>query len=239
MENRMQPNKTRFLDALTTAAYQVSAEKLFLTDSFDAPIYPEALVQVVVGQTLGRDLHCSRVELEFPTKGLEQELCGALDCCVCTRPGRLDIVCWHNGFPLAVVEVKDQLANPNDGLVPDALRIQELLSLRHRLMSSRLAFGGLIGYVGRNAEDYKEYTPFEQQLERKANQSVATVMKNIEAAVDREKFNIEFRYGRCIDSARDANKGDPNIGTENEDPLTGAEQLTMYVVAVITRSDGT
>ena len=235
----MQPDKTRFLDALATAAYQVSAEKLFLTDSFDAPIYPESLVQVVVAQSLSKELHCSRIELEFPTEEIERELCGTKDCLVCARPGRVDLICWHNSIPLAVIEVKDQLAGSNDGLADDAVRLQQLLSVQHRFLQNyRLSFGGLVAYVGKNSQQYKEYKPFDHQLEPKANQSIQTIKRNIEAAIDQKQFAVEFRDGRCIDSSRNATKPDPFVGTEQEDPLSGEEQMTKYVVAVIYRKDG-
>ncbi len=235
----MQPDKFRLLDALANAAYQVSAEKLFLTDSFDAPIYPESLVQVVVAQSISKELHCTRVELEFPTEELERELCGVKDCRLCSRPGRIDVVCWHSGVPFVAIEVKDQLAGSNDGLDVDAKRLQELLSAQHRLLPNlKLSFGGLVAYIGKNSQKYKEKKPFDHQLGPKVDQSVDTIKRNIENAIDKSKFEVEFRVGRCIDSSRDATKPDPYIGTENEDPLSGAEQMTKYVVAVIARKDG-
>jgi len=234
----MQIDKNRFLDALATAAYQVSAEKLLLTDSFDAPIYPESLVQVVVAQSLVRELHCSRIELEFPTEQIELELCGGKDCRVCARQGRVDLICWHSGLPLAAIEVKDQLAGSDDGLVVDAIRLQQLLSVQHRLLQRFcLSFGGLVAYVGKNSQRYKEYKPFDHQLEPKAKQSIQTIKRNIEAVIDKTRFDISFRDGRCIDSSRDITKPDLYINTEFEDPLSGEEQMTKYLVAVISRKD--
>ena len=111
-----QPDKTRFLNALADAAYQVSVEKLSLTGDFDAPIYPESLVQIVVAQNLNKSLRCDRIELEFPTEQLERELASNVKL-VTDRSGRIDMVCWHGGIPYAIIEVKDQIVGANDGLI--------------------------------------------------------------------------------------------------------------------------
>jgi hypothetical protein len=233
----VKPDRERFLTALASAAYQVSVEKLFLTDSFDAPIYPESLVQVFVAQNLSRNLHCSRVELEFPTNELERELCGTPDCLVCSRPGRIDVVCWSGGVPLAAIEVKDQISGTDDGLLADAVRLQELLDVKHRIMPYRLTYGGLVAYVGKNSQQYKEPKFFDHQLEPYSERTVETLKRKITEKIDSAKFDIHFRSDRCIDSSKDAAVPDPNTDAPDADLLSGEEQMTKYVVAVLVRKE--
>ena len=109
----MKADKDSFLNALAKAAYRVSVEKFELTSDIDSPIYPESLVQVVVGQVL------------------KEEFAISADKSPIDRPGFLDLVCWDSQKPLAVIEVKDQLTGTDDGIVNDICRIQRLLSMRH------------------------------------------------------------------------------------------------------------
>jgi hypothetical protein len=118
----MRIDKHHFLDALAKAAYIVSVEKLLLTGNYDAPIYPESLVQVVVAKQLHETLYFSRVELEYPAATLESELFGGPRPLSVMGLGRLDLICWDVDGRVYAVEVKDELTGTNDGLVKDAGR---------------------------------------------------------------------------------------------------------------------
>ncbi|EGR0084630.1 hypothetical protein FR263_21480 [Vibrio vulnificus] len=67
------------------------------------------------------------------------------------------------------------------------------------------------------------------------DRTINSTKENIENVVDKNQFSIEFMDGRCIDSIKKTGSSDPYIGTEDEQPLTGQEQMTKYVVAIIQR----
>lgn len=94
-----------------------------------------------------------------------------------------------------------------------------------------MSFGGLVAYVGKSIES----KPFDHLLEPHSQRTVDTVKRNIERVIDQSKYDVCFRVGRCLDSSLDGANPDPNFGTEHEEPISGAERMTKYVVALITR----
>lgn len=229
-------NQSQLLNALSTAAKAVAVDKLILTDDFNGPIYPEALVQVAAAMSLKKQLPHLALKLEYSTRTLEEELRGTkAECDLCLKPGRVDIAIWSSSKPIAVIEVKDQLANSDDGLVKDVERIQKLLDIEHRKIGTNLLeFGGAIAYVGKSCKQYKEYKYFDQDLENYSERSVETVKQRMRDTIDCTKYKIIFQHGRCIDSSKDSKNTDLQKGTEFEETISGEEHMTKYVVAVIT-----
>lgn len=223
----------KFLDALANAAYQVSVEKLFLTDDFDYPITPESLVQVVIAQNLNKKLHINSIKLEISVDSLLKGLSGKYDEKEEIRNGRIDIVCWENPLiPLAIIEVKDELNGTDDGLLKDVKRIKQLLLLKNKMFNQSIRFGGIVAYIGKNNRRYKKNKYLDQQLEPYVNQTIETIKRKIIHKIDNEKFEVMFKVGRCVDSAKNINEDFEDEESRYENSLSGKEQMTKYLVAI-------
>ncbi|HCE2191104.1 hypothetical protein CGJ39_23820 [Vibrio parahaemolyticus] len=228
--------KQEIFEALKNAAYKVSAENFFLTEDLDSPIYPESLVQIEAAKSLKSMLPYSVVKLEFAVSDIEKLLGAGITGQTDRTNGYADITFFHDGFPQAVVEVKDEINGTDDGLIKDAERIQQLLDIENSKFEKKLLqFGALIFYVGKNSQGYKVARQTEDKIEMFVDRTINSTKENIENVVDKNQFSIEFMDGRCIDSIKKTGSSDPYIGTEDEQPLTGQEQMTKYVVAIIQR----
>jgi hypothetical protein len=229
-------------DALLKGGQRAAVENFLLSGDPDVPIFPEALVQVEVAKALRDHLNLSSVELEATTERLLQAASGrALGDperpCV-TRPGEIDIVGWSHFVPQVLVEVKDQIGGTDDGIVADALRIQELLSITHRwgedAPHSKLPrFGALLYYVGKNSQQYERGRHLASQFIPFADRTVESSLKNIRKILDTARYSMLVKKARVVDSARDAGPDPELVGTQDEEQVSNKEQFTYCVVCVL------
>lgn len=228
-------------DVLLTGGQSAAAENFLLSQDADVPIFPEALVQVEVARAL-RDLKFSSIEMEAATDRIVKVASGRKpDDCEFPdigRVGEIDIVCWNNFVPQVFVEVKDQISGSDDGIVADTLRLQELLRIVHRwgvnTPQVRVPrYGAIVYYVGKNAGQYKKGRHLTSQLIPFANRTVATSLKNVRKIVDQTRFTLLTKKIRVVDSAKDGPPSPELVGTEDEETVSGAEQLTYCVVCVL------
>jgi Holliday junction resolvase-like predicted endonuclease len=228
-------------DALLTGGRAAAAENFLLSQDADVPIFPEALVQVEVARAL-RELNFSSIEMEAATDRIVKIASGRksddLEFPDIGRVGEIDIVCWHDFVPQVFVEVKDQISGSDDGIVADMLRLQELLRIAHRWGGNSPQvhiprYGAVVYYVGKNNGQYKKGRHLTSQLIPFANRTVATSLKNLRKIVDETRFTLLTKKVRVADSAKDGRPRPELVGTEDEETVSGDEQLTYCVVCVL------
>lgn len=205
----------------------------------DVPIHPESLVQVAVAQALRDELQLASVELEVDTERLVQAASGRglsdpsfpQD----IREGRVDIVGWSTLLPQVFVEVKDQISGTDDGIVADILRVQELMSIPHKLgLNSKLPrFGAVLYFVGKNSREYRKGRHLASQFIPYADRTVATSLKNVQRVIDISRFRLLVKKLRVLDSAADGPPDPLLVNTEFEETVSGREQFTYCVVCVL------
>jgi Holliday junction resolvase-like predicted endonuclease len=231
-------------DALLVGGRTAAAENFLLSQDADVPIFPESLVQVEVAKAL-RKLKFSGIEMEAATDRIVTAATGRTandsDFPDIGRVGEIDIVCWNEWVPQVFVEVKDQISGSDDGIVADMLRLQEILRIAHRWgrnapQAKVPRFGAIVYYVGKNAGQYTKGRHLASQLIPFASRTIATSLKNVQKIVDNTCFTLLTKNVRVADSAKDEPPRPELFGTEDEETVSGAEQLTYCVVGVLSEA---